>query len=108
MRKLAMTAIGAIAMLGFAAPALAHENDRNSRHDWQHDRLEQRHDNVHDRLDDEHAEAHDEGLIPSDHRQLHRELAYEHDRADARVARDHRLEHRDDWQRREYGYGRRY
>ncbi|WP_295638278.1 hypothetical protein [Novosphingobium sp.] len=109
MRNVTMTVLAAVAMLGFAAPALAHENDRNSRHDWQHDRLDQRHDDVHDRLDDEHADAHDYGLSPWEHRQLHRQLAYDHDRADARIARDHRREHRrDDWQRRDDGYGWRY
>lgn len=106
MRKLALTALGAIAVLGFAAPAMAHENDWNSRHDWQHDRIEQRHDNVHDRLDDEHYEAHDYRLSGRDHRALHRDLRYEHERADYRISQEHRREHRlHDWRPRSYLYG---
>ena len=106
MRKLAMTAIGAMAMIGFATPALAHNDEWNSRHDWQHDRLGQRHDNVHDQLEEEHDEAHDQGLGRWEHRQLHRELQYQHAEADYRIAREHQRQHRrNDWRRRYYNYG---
>ncbi len=40
----------------------------NSRHDRQHDRLEQRHDDVHDQLEDEHEDAHAWGLSSREHR----------------------------------------
>lgn len=105
MRKLTITAAGVLAALAFTAPASAHDNDWNSRHEWQHDRLDQRHDDVHDQLDYEHAEAHEQGLSPWDHRQLHRELQYQHQEADYRIERQHERQHRrDGWRRRNWNY----
>lgn len=108
MRKMILAAASAVALLGFSAPAMA--QDWQGRHDWQHDRLDQRHDDVHDQLDEEHDEAHEQGLSPWEHRQLHRDLQYQHDEADYRLQRQHRREHRRDWQRRHrygnYGYYR--
>ena len=110
MRKLVITAVGVLAALALAGPAYAHENNWNSRHDWQHDQLDQRHDDVHDQLDAEHAEAHEQGLNPWEHRQLHRELQYQHEKADHRIERQHERQHRRDaWRRRiwtnnYYGY----
>lgn len=104
MRKIALTAISAVALLGFAAPAMAH--DRWSRHDHQHEQLADEHDDVHDRLDQEHAEAHEEGLSPWEHRQLHRELRYDHAQADYQIARQHQREHwRNRYRRRYQNYG---
>lgn len=100
MRKLTVALLGAAATLGFAMPAVAHESNWQTRHDWQHDQLDDWHDDVHDQLDEEHARAHEEGLSPWEHRRLHEELDYQHARADYQIQREHRREHRRDrWQR---------
>ncbi len=103
MKKLAIALAGAVAAIGFAMPAAAHDNNWNSRHDRQHDRLEQRHDDVHDQLEDEHEDAHAWGLSSREHRRLHRALQYQHDRADHQLEHQHSREHRRDYW---YGYNR--
>jgi hypothetical protein len=91
MRNIVFTALGAAAMFAFAAPAMAQDQ-------WDYD--------VHDQLDQQHADAHDEGLSPWEHRQLHRELRYEHAQADYQIARQHQQEHwRDQYRRRYQNYG---
>ena len=92
MRKLGLLIAGSVLVLGMAAPAAAH--DPRQRHDSDHDQLEQRHDATHDALEDEHAAAHEEGMNWREHRELHRELQWQHDRADRRLERQHRRQHR--------------
>ena len=111
MRKLAVTLIAGAAMIGVAAPAMAQNYgwNNNNRHDQRHDRLEDRHDDNHDRLDDEHDAAHDEGLNRWEHNDVHRDLDYQHARADYKLQRKHERQHRrDQWRRynqqRGYGY----
>ena len=107
MQKIALIAVSAVAMLGFAAPAMAH--DQWSRHDRQHERLADEHDNVHDQLGEEHAAAHEEGLSPWEHHQLHRELRYQHERADYQIARQHQNQHwRNEYRRYQNDYDYRY
>jgi hypothetical protein len=104
MRNIVLTAVSAAAMLAFAVPAMA--QDQWSNHDDQHEHLANHHDDVHDQLDQEHADAHDQGLSPGEHRQLHRELRYDHAQADYQIARQHQREHWRDQHRRRYrGYG---
>ena len=103
MRKLAVMMVGAMAVLGFAMPASAHDYSWRSRHDWQHDRLDRRHDAIHDELEEEHDEAHDQGLSPWEHRRLHQELEYQHELADHQLERRHARQHRRDSWRRYYG-----
>jgi hypothetical protein len=102
-----MTAIGAMGILAFAAPATAQNYDWGGQHYGQHERLDDRHDDVHDELDTEHDAAHEEGLSRWEHRQLHRDLRFQHEEADYRIARQHQRQHRRNaWQRRAYGnYG---
>ncbi len=107
MRKLAMTIAAGAALSCFAVPALAHDNYSWSRHDRQHEQLEDQHDDIHDQLEDEHAAAHEEGLTPWEHRQLHRDLEYQHARADYQLQREHARQHRrEQWRR--YFESRRY
>ena len=108
MRKFVITAVvaaTAVAMLGYAAPASAHDDSWNSGHDWQHDQLDQRHDDVHDQLGDQHANVHEQGLNYWEHGQLHRQLQYQHQWADHRLEHQHQRQHwhsRDAWRQ---GYG---
>lgn len=95
MRRKFELIIGAAA-LALGSPALAHDNSQDNRHDWQHEQLGQRHHDGHDQLDDEHAQAHDYALSRRDHRQVHRELEYQHDAADYRLNRQHQGAHRSD------------
>lgn len=79
-------------LLGIKCGCAAVGHDQYDRHASEHDRLEDWHGSVHDRLEDEHAYAHEEGLSRRKHRQLHRELDYQHDRAAYRIGRQHRQE----------------
>lgn len=109
MRNFIMTTVGAVALLGFAAPASAQYYNWDNEHARQHDHLADHHDDIHDQLDEQHREAHEEGLSPWEHAQLHEDLQYQHDRADYQLALQHQREHRrDEWRRRyrgHYGYG---
>lgn len=72
-----------------------------SRHEAQHDELDEQHDDIHDQLDEEHAQAHEDGLSRWDHRQVHRELRQEHRYGHREMNREHSWEHRrNSWQRR--------
>ncbi len=103
MRKLMMTAIGAVATISFGLPVAA--NAQWSRHDHQHEQLDDQHGDVHDQLEAEHSQAHEEGLTPWEHAQLHQDLRNRHEEADYAIELQHQREHmRDQWRRR-HGYG---
>lgn len=104
MRKLMISAIGAAAGLSFAVPAAAH--DQWSRHDQEHEQLDEEHGDVHDQLEAEHAQAHEEGLTPWEHARLHQELEAQHEQADYAIELQHQRQHmRDRWRRQYQGYG---
>jgi hypothetical protein len=103
MRKSLVLALG-VAAVAVATPAMAHDNSWNSRHDWQHDQIDDRHDDSHDQIDEEHARAHDYGLNQWDHRELHRDLEYQHDYDHYQLQRQHQRQHRRDRWRDYYGY----
>ena len=106
MRKLTMSAIGAAAVLGLAIPATA--NAQWSRHDHQHDQLDEEHGDVHDQLEEGHAQAHEEGLRPWEHARLHQDLQNQHEEADYAIELQHQRQHmRDQWRRQYQGYGNR-
>jgi len=92
MRKMILAAASVVAVLGFSAPAMA-QDWNGGWHDRAHDRLDQRHDDAHDQLEEEHHEAHEQGLTPWEHRQLHRELRWQHDDADYELQRQHQRQH---------------
>ncbi len=87
---------GAVAMLGFAAPAFAHGDDDHDQyhqelgqeHELQHEQLDMQHQQEHMREAEEHARLHAEGWgdDPFSHWLMHR-----------RVAREHRMEHMREW-----------
>lgn len=98
MRNFALLVAGSLVLAGFTTPAMAHPDDYGyggyeTRHDEQHDRLDQRHDDGHEYLDEVHREAHEEGLSPWEHWQLHRDLDREHARQHRRLDRIHRWQH---------------
>lgn len=79
---------------------------RYSRHDHEHDHLDEQHGDVHDGLGEQHARAHEEGLSPWGHARLHDELDYQHSQADYQIAREHQRQHQDrSWQRNYSNYG---
>lgn len=99
------SAVFAITMPSVASAQSAYGYSNYGEHDQRHDRFEDRHDANHDELDEVHADAHDQGLSRREHRQLHRELQYEHADADYRLARQHQRQDRRAWQRRYYDKG---
>jgi hypothetical protein len=109
MRKIAIT-VSALALMGFAVPAMAHGSDNGwdngwqSPHDQLHDQLDEQHNDIHDQLNYEHAQAHEEGLTPWEHAQLHRDLAWQHQNADRQIRREHRRAHRWSQWNSWYGY----
>ena len=107
MRKVILTAASAIAVAGFAAPAMAHPDDG---HDEEHEQLNDQHDEAHDDLDYEHAEAHAQGLSPWEHYQLHRYLDAKHDWEHEQLRSEHHRWHNyNDWDYGAYnGYPRYY
>lgn len=90
-----------------SAPSYGYyDQPRYSRHDHQHEHLDEQHGDVHDELDYQHARAHEEGLNPWEHAQLHDELDYQHAQADYQIAREHQRQHRyRSWQRNYSNYG---
>lgn len=84
---------GIAVALSFSAPVLAHENRWNNQwdsgHSYQHDRLERRHDRTHDRLEDRHDRAHWYGVSRREHRRYDHRLQHRHDRAHRRLERRH-------------------
>ena len=103
MHKSLVLALGLLTV-AVATPAMAHDNNWSSRHDWQHDQLDGQHDDSHDQLDEEHARAHAYGLNRWEHRQLHRDLEDQHDYDHYQLQRQHQRQHRRDRWRDYYGY----
>ena len=71
-----------------------------SRHDDEHDQIEDQHDDVHDDVDQEHADAHQYWMSERTHRRLHRNLNEEHADAHDQVDDEHDQWHNRAWQRR--------
>ncbi len=101
MRKSIIGVIGAVALASFALPAAA--NAQWSRHDHQHEQLDEEHGDVHDALEEEHAQAHEQGLSPWEHAQLHQDLNNQHAEADYAIELQHQREHQREQWRRQYG-----
>ena len=90
MKKVLFAALGSLAALTLATPAMA---QHGGRHHDQHHRLEDRHDRQHDRLDERHDRAHYYGVNRREHRRLHRSLENQHHRNDHRLERRHDDQH---------------
>ena len=101
MRSLVLSALSGAALLGFAAPAMAHPNDGDDQHQEQHDQLNEQHGDVHQQLNDIHDDAHAQGLTWREHQRLHRQLDRAHARADGNLEAQHDYQHQSD----QYGYG---
>ena len=74
MRRLLLTTLGGAALMGFAAPVMAHPVYGDDEHEEQHEQLDEQHADVHEQLNDIHNEAHEQGLSEYEHRRLHRQL----------------------------------
>lgn len=101
MRSFLLTALGGAALLGFAAPVMAHPNDGDDEHQDQHGQLDEQHGDIHDQVNDIHNDAHDQGLSWKEHRRVHRQLGRAHTRADGNLEAQHYYQHQND----QYSYG---
>lgn len=101
MRSMILTALSGAALLGFAAPAMAHPDDGDDQHEEQHEGLDEQHSDVHQQLNGIHNDAHEQGLSWYEHQQLHRQLDQAHARADYNIEMQHYYQHQNE----QVGYG---
>ena len=101
MRGMILTVLSGAALLGFAAPAMAHPDDGDDQHAEQHDELDEQHGDVHQQLGAIHNDAHEQGLSWYEHQQLHRQLGRAHARTDYNNEMQHYYQHQND----QVGYG---
>lgn len=86
-----------MALLGFAAPAMAHPDDANDEHQEQHEQLDEQHGDTHEQLHAIHDDAHEQGLSWYQHQRLHQQLERAHARTDGNLAAQHNYQQNKDF-----------